>query len=112
MAQPRKQDTTTGNGYSKTPILAQEKDLTAVQSKPSQQPTSIAVGSTKPVSIPEALSLLQTLCLDLRSLGCETSILARNGRIYVISNVPPDTGAVGMSDTGHILLDSKPVLLG
>ena len=112
MAQPKRQDTTIGNGSTATPILARGKDHTEVQSKPSQQPTSIGVGSTKPVSIPEALSLLQTLCLDLRSLGCETSILARNGRVYVISSIPSDTGEVGMSDTGPILLDKKPVLLG
>ena len=112
MAQQKKQDIIIGNGYLKTPILAQGKDHTAGQSKPSQTPTSIAAGSTKPVSIQEALSLLQTLCLDLRSLGCETSILVRNGRIYVISSIPSDTGAVGMSDTGHIMLDKKPVLLG
>ena len=112
MANSKKQDTNTGNGRTKTPILASEKDPTAEQSKPSQPRTSIGEGSTKPVSIPEALSLLQTLCLDLRSMDCEVAILAKGNRVYVIGAIPASIGNLKMSDTGHILLNGKPVLLG
>jgi len=55
---------------------------------------------------------LQTLGLDLRSLSCHVSILARNNMIYFLVSTPPDTGKASISDTGHILLDEKPVLLG
>lgn len=112
MANSKRQDTNTGNGHTKTPILASEKDHTGEQLKPSQPRTSIGEGSTKPVSIPEALSLLQTLCLDLRSLDCEVAILAKGNRLYMIGAIPASIGSLKMSDTGHILLNGKPVLLG
>ena len=111
MEHTKEPDTTTGNGDGKTPILASAPQNTAVKSKPSRTPTSIGVGSTKPVSLPEALSLLQTICFDLRSLGCDVSILARNRRIYIITAVPTDTGNVEIED-GHITIAGKPVLLG
>ena len=110
MAKPRKQVITTGNGSTK-PILAQGKDPTAEQSQPSQPLTSIGVESMKPVSIPEALSLLQTLCLDLRALGCEMAILARNNRLYIIGAIPASIGKLAM-DEGHITINGFPVLLG
>lgn len=106
-----KPDTTTGNGPTATPILASESGPTAEPSKQSPPPTSIESGSTKPLSLPEALSLLQTNCFDLRSLNCEVAILARNRRIYVIVEVPPDTGNIGIED-GHITLNSQPVSKG
>ena len=108
MAKPRKQDTTTGNGFTKTPILASGHDPTEAQLPPSQRPTSIGEGSTKPVSITEALSLLQTLCLDLRSLDCHTAILAKDRRAYIILEVPASIGDLSMKD-GHIALDGVPV---
>ena len=107
MAHSKKLDTNTGNGSIKTPILANGNDLTVEKSKPSQTSTSIGAGSTKPVSLPEALSLLQTLCLDLRSMNCETSILARGRTMYITVRI--DTGELGKSDTGHILLNGVPV---
>jgi hypothetical protein len=102
-------DTNTGNGDGKTPIQASAQPSTAAKSQPSPKSTSIGEGSTKPVSLPEALSLLQTLCLDLRSLKSEVAILARNKRIYIVIAVPPDTGNLSVSDTGHILIDGQPV---
>lgn len=111
MDQSEKQDTTTGSGSTKTPILANEKDPTAEKSKPSRKPTSIEDGSTKPRSLAEALSLLQTNCFDLRSMSCEVSILARGRRIYIIASVPSDTGELNIED-GHITIAGKPVLLG
>lgn len=109
MAKRGKQEINTGSGPTETPILANVNVPTAEGSKPSQVPTSIAEGSTKPVSLPEALSLLQTNCFDLRSMGCRVSILARNDRLYVILAVPD--GQLKMAD-GHILLNEKPVVLG
>jgi hypothetical protein len=108
MVQPRKQDTFIGNGHIKTPILARENDPMAVQLKPFQASTSIESGSTKPVSLKEALSLLQTLCLDLRSMGCEISIATRNSHFYIIGKI--NTGILTMN-RGHICIDGKPVSL-
>jgi len=111
MAHSKKQNITIGNGSTKTPLLASEKDLTAGGLQPSQPLTSIGEGSTKPVSLPEALSLLQTLCFDLRGLGCEMAILARGNRLYIIGAIPASSGILTM-DEGHIHLNDKPVLLG
>lgn len=108
MAQSKKPDITTGNIDGHRPILASENQGTAEALKPSRAPTSIAVGSTKPVSLKEALSLLQTLYFDLQSMGCKVSILARNKRFYVVCEVPADTGALTF-ERGHIAIDGKPV---
>lgn len=108
MAHSKRQDITIGNGSTK-PILAQGNAPTVGRSKPYPASTSIGEGSTKPVSIPEALSLLQTLCLDLRSMGCEVSILARGQMMYMITKIPASIGMLEKSDTGHILLDGVPV---
>ena len=105
MAKQKRQDTDTGNGSTKTPILASEKDPTAEQSQPSQPVTSIESGSTKPLSKAEALSLLQTGLVDLRSLGCDVSILATNKRLYIRIS---DTGGLDFVD-GHITLGGLPV---
>jgi hypothetical protein len=110
MAHSKKQNTSIGNGHTKTPILASEKDHTAGQLQPSQVFTSIESGSTKPLSIAEALSLLQTLCFDLRSMGCEVSILARNNMIYLIGKTPASIGQLATKD-GHILINGRPVIL-
>ena len=109
MEQSKKPDTDTGSGSTPIPILAKENDHTADESKPSPTPTSIESGNTKPISIPEALSLLQTLCLDLRSMGSEVAILARKNRLYLIVSIAPDTGELAMSEKGHILLNNQPV---
>src|SRR5678816_3114728 len=111
MDKSKKQDTTTGNGSIVTPILASANALTVEQSQPSLKPTSIGEGSTKPVSLPEALSLLQTLCLDLRSMGCELAILARNNRLYIVLDPPASIESLDMKN-GHITINNKPVSLG
>ena len=110
MAKHKKQFITTGNGSIK-PILAEEKDPTAAQSQQSPASTSIGEGSTKPVSIQEALSLLQTLCFDLRSMGSQVSILAKGKRLYIILEAPASIATLQMVD-GHIEANGKPVLLG
>ena len=110
MVQPKKQDTITGLGHSKTPIPANENEPMAAGLKQSQTLTNIEEGSTKPISLPEALSLLQTNCFDLRSMGCEVSILARGKRLYVILAVPSDIGNLDV-ENGHITISGKPVLL-
>lgn len=110
MAKQKKQVITTGNGSTK-PILAEGKDHTAEQLQPSQPSTSIGEGSTKPVSIQEALSLLQTLCFDLRSMGSQVSILAKGRRLYIILEAPASIATLQMVD-GHIEANGKPVLLG
>ena len=111
MAHSKKQDTNIGSGFTKTPILATEKDHTAGVLKPSQPLTSIGAGSTKPVSILEALSLLQTLGLDLRGLSCEVSILAKGQMVYFIAKMPASIGILGMSE-GHITANNTPVSIG
>lgn len=111
MEPSKKPGTDTGSGDGKTPILAKGQPATAGKLKPSRKPTSIDGGSTKPVSLPEALSLLQTNCYDLRSMGCTVSILARKNRVYIIAEMPPNTGRLDV-ENGHITIAGKPVLLG
>ena len=111
MENTKEQDITTGNGSTKIPILASESVPMVDQLKPSPPLTSIDTGSTKPVSIQEALSLLQTLCFDLRSMGCELAILARNNRLYIVLDPPASIGSIDMQN-GHIRIDEKPVVLG
>ena len=112
MVHGRKQDINTGSGSNgkKTPILASGDalDHTAGDLIPSQVSTEIERGSTKPVSVPEALSLLQTLFLDLQSLGCKTAILAVEGRLYIRVLPPASIGKATFLD-GHIRLDGVPV---
>jgi len=99
----KKRVITTGNGLTKTPILANGKGNTAAKSKPSTPPTSIDANNTKPVSVPEVLSMLQTQCLDLQTLKCPISILARNNHLYIIAEIPASIGKLDMGENGHIL---------
>lgn len=112
MASGKRLDTNTGSGSNGkvTPILASgsASDLTAEGLRPSLASTETEQGSTKPVSIPEALSLLQTLCLDLQSLGCKTAILAVDGRLYVRIIPLASIGKATFSD-GHIRFNGAPV---
>lgn len=101
MANTIKRDTTTGNGTSKIPILADEKGHTEAPSKPAQ--TKKESASITPAAI---LALLQTDCFDLRGLGLNVTMQAENGRLYIGIEYPGrklDTGR------GHILLDGLPV---
>lgn len=107
MARSKRPGITTGSGVTE-PILAGENEPMEGLSQPSPTSTSIGEGSTKPLSVKEALSLLQTLCSDLRSLKCETAILARKNRLYIIAQIPASNGRVETED-GHILLDNRPV---
>ena len=112
MAQPNSQDTSTGNTHSKTLILAGDADHTVDESKPSQPLTSIesaSIETVKPVSIQEALSLLQTLCLDLRSMKCDTAILADDRMVYFMVELPILAGKATVTDTGHVALGGVPV---
>ena len=111
MANSKKQDTNTGSGFTKAPILAGASALTAGELKQSQPLTSIGAGNTKPVSILEALSLLQTLGLDLRGLNCEVSILAKGQMVYFVAKVPASIGQMAMSN-GHITANNTPVSVG
>lgn len=111
MENTNEQGTIIGNGSTKIPILASESVPTVDPLKPSLPLTSIDTGSTKPVSVQEALSLLQTLCFDLRLMGCELAILARNNRLYIVLDPPASIGIVNMQN-GHITIDGKPVVLG
>jgi len=111
MEHGKRPDTNTGNGSSgKKPILASENELDPTEEglKPSPASTEIERGSTKPVSIAEALSLLQTLCSDLQSLGCKTAILAIEGRLYVRVIAPASIGKATFAD-GHIRFNGVPV---
>jgi len=109
MAKQKKQDTTTGNGNTKAPILASGNAPTADGLKQSRKRTSIAAGSTKPVSIAEALSLLQTQVLDIQSLGCNAILAARGSRIYIVIGVPASIGEASIKD-GHICLKGQKVI--
>lgn len=108
MAKQKKQVIDTGNGLIKKPILASGKENTAEGLKQSQKSTSIGGGNTKPLSIREALSLLQTLCLDLRGLKCEVAILAKTNRLYIIVSTPASIGELGTKN-GHITINELPV---
>jgi len=107
-----KLDTITGNGTTETPILASEGGPMEALSQPLPEADSIApdniskeTNGTKPQTLSETVSLLQTDCFDLRAFGCRVVILARNGKIYVAIEHPDhsfdfDTGK------GNILIDS------
>lgn len=107
-----KQDTTTGNGTTPTPILASAADPTEAQSKQHQEAASIApsntangTSGTKPQTLAETVSLLQTDCFDLRAFGCKVAILARNGKIYIAIEHPEHAFDFD-TDKGNILVDS------
>lgn len=106
--EPKKPVIITGSIAGEVPILASAKPNTADPLPPSPPPTSIDDGSTKPRSIAEALSLLQTNSFDLRCLGCRVSVLAKEDRLYIIVTLPSNTGKLGMQG-GHITLDDVPV---
>ena len=110
MARGKRQDTNTGSGSNGNPILASGDGLdhTAGDLILSRQSSEIGQGSTMPVSLPEALSLLQTLCLDLRSLGCKVAILAVDNRLYVRIIPSASIGKLSYRDD-HIRLDGLPV---
>lgn len=110
MAKPKKQDIIIGSGSTKTPILATENAPTEGLSQPSRSFTSIEEGSTKPLSVLEALSLLQSLCSDLRSLNCHVAILARNDKLY-LRIIPSASIGFGFSE-GHITVNGSPVSKG
>lgn len=107
-----KQDTTIGNGTTVTPILASENDPTEAQSSQPPEAASIAPASiakqtngTKPQTLNETVSLLQTDCFDLKEFGCRVAILAKNGKLYIAIEHPDhqfgfDTGK------GNVLVDS------
>lgn len=107
-----KQDTTIGNGTIETPILANESAPMEAQSKQPQEAASIAPASiekqmsgTKPQTLNETVSLLQTDCFDLKSFGCKVAILAKDGKLYIAVEHPDhrfgfDTGK------GNMLVDS------
>ena len=110
MARGKRQDTNTGSGSNGNPILASGDGLdhTAGDLILSRQSSEIGQGSTKPVSLPEALGLLQTLCLDLRSLGCKVAILVVENRLYVRVIPSASIGKLSYRDD-HIRLDGSPV---
>lgn len=106
-----KQDTIITSGSSVTPILASANVPMEGRSKPSPQITSIASLSSfkdKPISPAEALSLLQTRCFDLRSLGLRVAVLADTGELFIAVKFEGHT----LDFNGHILLDGQPVVKG
>jgi len=106
MAKQKKQVINTGNGDGKA-ILA-ENQPTEASSKPSQPLTSIADGSTKPLTVAEGLSLLQTNCLDLQAQGCKVVILAQGDRFAFFGRIPASIGELTF-DGGHLRINGKPV---
>jgi hypothetical protein len=107
-----KQDTTTGSGITKTPILESANVPTVDPSQPPRKAASIAPASTKsemngtkPQSLSETVSLLQTDCFDLRLFGCKVAILAKGGKIYLAIE-HPDHKFDFDTDKGNILVDS------
>lgn len=112
MVRGKKQDINTGSGLngSQTPILASGDGLdhTAGDLIQSLKPTETGREDTKPVSPQEALGLLQTNCLDLRSLGFKVAILAVENRLYIRLVPPASIGKLAYYDE-HIRIDGLPV---
>lgn len=111
MESTKKQDISITSGSSATPILASVNVPMEDLSKQSPQITSIESLSSfkdKPISPAEALSLLQTRCFDLRSLGFRVVILADTGELFIA--VMYDGHKLDFN--GHILLDGQPVVKG
>ncbi len=112
MEKQEKPDITTGNGITKIPILASENALTVDPSQPRPKAASIVqpntaseTNGTKPQSLSETVSLLQSDCFDLKSYGCKVAILARDGKIYLAIE-HPDHKFDFDTDKGNILIDS------
>jgi hypothetical protein len=106
-----KPDITTGNGTSKTPILASAAEPTAVKSPRPRKADSIEpsntakeTNGTKPQTLAETVSLLQTDCFDLRSFGCKVAILSKDGKIYLAIEHPAHTLDFD-TDKGNITID-------
>jgi hypothetical protein len=107
-----KQDITTGNGITKTPILASESAPTVDPSPQPRKAASTAPASiksetngTKPQTLNETVSLLQSDCFDLRAFGCKVAILAKGGKIYLAIEHPEHIFDFD-TDKGNILVDS------
>lgn len=107
MDKQSKPEITTGNGHI-NPILASASDHTADASKQSQARTSIGSGSTKPLSLAELVSLLQTLCFDARTLECGSLILAE-GNIAAFVIRAPASIVFSVSTAGHVCIGGVPV---
>ncbi len=108
MVKQRKQETSTGSGDGKAPILASGKQNTEVGLKPSQVSTEAAQTDIKPVSLSETLSLWQTACFDLQSQGFKVAILARDNRLFLLAQPPASIGKLTF-EGGHLRLDGVPV---
>jgi hypothetical protein len=107
-----KQDTTTGNGISRTPILQSAAEPTAAKSVPPRKAASIGqsntaseTNGTKPQTLSETVSLLQTDFFDLKSFGCKVAILSQGGKIYLAIE-HPDHEFDFDTVKGNILIDS------
>ena len=112
MEQREKQADFTGSGAIETPILASEEGRTEGRSKASPRITSTgsrSSSSDKPLTQAEGLSLLQTRCFDLLSLGLKVEILADDGDLFIVVRDPEHE--IGY-ENGHFLLDGVPVVKG
>ena len=108
MAKQKRQETSTGSGDGKAPILASGKPSTEEKSIPFQLDSGKGQSDTKPVSVTEALSLWQTACSDLQSYGFKMAILARDNRLFLIAVPPASIGKLTF-EGGHLRLDDVPV---
>lgn len=99
-----KQDTTTGSGISQTPILATADAPTVDLSKRAQ--TKKESPSIKPADV---LSLLQTDCSELQSLGLKVILAGTDkGDLHIL--IRWEGKILSFSDdSGHILVDGKNV---
>jgi hypothetical protein len=111
MESPEKQDIITGNGTSKIPILANENEpmadpLNKPQPAGGIVPSNTAkeTNGTKPQTLTETVSLLQSDCFDLRSFGCKVVILTRDGRMYIAIDHPDHSFGFDIGK-GNILID-------
>lgn len=116
MEQQKKQDIIIGNGILKTPILANEGEHTEDQSNQhlevgsiEQADTEKQTNGTKPQTLSETVSLLQTDCFDLKSFGCKVAILAQEGKIYLAIESPDHKFGFDTAK-GNILIDGVSVV--
>lgn len=100
----QKQDTTTGSGTTPTPILASAGDPMADHSK--HAPTKKESPSINPADV---LSLLQSDCSDLQSLGLKVILAGTDkGDLHIL--IRWEGKKLSFSDdSGHILVDGKHV---
>jgi len=72
-------------------------------------PAQSELGSISKITPKETLALMQEDCRLYLKAGGEIAIFPKNGILAIVIQPPPGSQLGFDADTGHILLDGKPV---